>query len=79
MSRMGHWEQITRGWAVAGLCGLAVVLLMTGCQRNVSGFYLSSDKNTVVWLQIVRTPDNRLSGQLAASVLKRDGSIEQKY
>jgi hypothetical protein len=30
-----------------------------------------------VWLQIVRTPDNRLTGQLTASVLKPDGRIDR--
>lgn len=51
--------------------------LLTGCQRNISGSYLASDNGAVVWLQIVRTPDNHLTGQLAANVLKPDGTVEQ--
>lgn len=53
------------------------VALMSGCQRNISGSYLASDKSAVVWLQVVRTPDDHLTGQLAANVLKPDGTIEQ--
>ena len=60
------------------LCGAAALLILaTGCQRDVSGAYLASDHNAVCWLQLVRTPDNHLTGQLAASVLKHDGSVEQ--
>jgi hypothetical protein len=50
---------------------------MAGCQRNISGSYLASDNSAAVWLQVVRTPDNHLTGQLAANVLKPDGTIEQ--
>jgi hypothetical protein len=53
------------------------VVLMAGCQRNISGSYLASDNSSVVWLQVVRTPDNHLTGQIAANVLKPDGTIEQ--
>ena len=64
-----------------GLLGLmlacASLPLVTGCQRNISGSYLASDNSAVLWLQVVRTPDNHLTGQLAANVLKPDGSIEQ--
>jgi hypothetical protein len=67
----------------ANLCGVMLacvslfVSLLTGCQRNISGSYLASDKSAVIWLQVVRTPDKHLTGQLAANVLKPDGSIEQ--
>ncbi len=53
------------------------VALMAGCQRNISGSYLASDKSAVIWLQVVRTPDNHLTGQLAENVLKADGTTEQ--
>lgn len=62
---------------MALLCGVAVVLIMAGCHRNISGSYLASDKSAVVWLQVVRTPDNHLTGQMAATFLKPDGSVEQ--
>src|SRR5579859_7214861 len=55
----------------------ASLSLVTGCQRNISGSYLAGDNSAVLWLQIVRTPDNQLTGQLAANVLKQDGTIEQ--
>ena len=51
--------------------------LLPGCQRNISGSYLASDNGTVAWLQVVRTPDNHLTGQLAETTLKSDGSIER--
>lgn len=54
-----------------------VVVLMTGCQRNISGSYLAFDNSAVLWLQVVRTPDNHLTGQLATNILKPDGTIEQ--
>jgi hypothetical protein len=53
------------------------VALIAGCHRNISGSYLASDNSDVIWLQVVRTPDNHLTGQLAANVLKPDGTIEQ--
>ena len=37
-------------------CAAFVVVLMAGCQRNISGSYLASDNSAVVWLQVVRTP-----------------------
>lgn len=58
-------------------CVALTMALMTGCQRNISGSYLASDNSAVVWLQVVRTPDNHLTGQLATNVLKPDGNIEQ--
>jgi hypothetical protein len=58
-------------------CAAFAVVLMAGCHGNVSGSYLASDNSAVVWLQVVRTPDNHLTGQIAANVLKPDGSIEQ--
>jgi hypothetical protein len=61
----------------ASLCGIAALTLLAGCQRDISGGYLAKDQNTVCWLQLVRTPDNHLTGQLDASVLKPDGSVEQ--
>ena len=59
------------------VCGVFAVVLMAGCRGNISGSYLAGDNGAVVWLQVVRTPDNRLTGQIAANVLKPDGTIEQ--
>ena len=58
-------------------CGAFAVVLMAGCHSNISGSYLASDNSAVVWLQVVRTPDNHLTGQIATNVLKPDGTIEQ--
>jgi hypothetical protein len=51
--------------------------ILAGCHANISGSYLSTDQNSVAWLQVVRTPDNRLTGQLVVSTLKPDGTVEQ--
>ncbi|SPE22764.1 hypothetical protein SBA5_360002 [Candidatus Sulfotelmatomonas gaucii] len=60
----------------AGFFGLTALILITGCHRDISGSYLATDQNSVAWLQLVRTPDNHLTGQLAASIVKPDGTIE---
>jgi hypothetical protein len=59
------------------LCGVAALAILCGCQRDISGTYLASDLGSVAWLQLVRTPDNHLTGQLTVSVLKPDGRIER--
>jgi hypothetical protein len=66
-----------RAYLGAGFCGLLALTLVIGCRRNISGSYLAADETAVCWLQLVRTPDNHLTGQLAASILKPDGSIER--
>jgi len=53
------------------------VALLAGCQRDISGYYVASDNSAVIWLQVVPTPDNHLTGQLAANVLRPDGAVEQ--
>jgi hypothetical protein len=57
------------------LIGAAV--LLSGCHQNISGSYIASDKSTVASLQVVRTPDNHLTGQLSASTLRPDGTIDR--
>jgi hypothetical protein len=59
------------------LNALAAVVLLTGCQRSISGTYLVSDRASVVWLELVRTPDNHLTGQLSLTTLKLDGTIDR--
>ncbi len=51
--------------------GLAALILLSGCKKDVSGSYLANDKVAVCWLQLVRTPDNHLTGQMVSSVLYR--------
>lgn len=58
-------------------CVVLVAAMLSGCQRNISGTYLASDRDAVCWLQVVRTPDNHLTGQLATSILGPDGRIER--
>lgn len=60
------------------VCGIVALTILCGCQRSISGTYLASDSSSVVWLQLVRTPDNHLTGQFAVSALKPDGTIDQK-
>lgn len=51
-------------------------MLLSGCKKDVSGSYLATDEDTVCWLQLVRTPDDHLSGQIVTSTLKPDGQVE---
>ncbi|WP_156785221.1 hypothetical protein [Terriglobus roseus] len=44
----------------------------------MSGSYLMNDEVAVCWLQLVRTPDNHLTGQLVSSVLKPGGKIDHE-
>ena len=59
------------------VCGFAALVALGGCKKDVSGSYLAEDKVTVSWLQLVRTPDNHLTGQIVSSDLTPDGKIEQ--
>jgi len=62
---------------VAG-CALIGLLTITGCHRDISGSYLASDKSGVMWLQLVRTPDNHLNGELATALLRPDGTVDRQ-
>jgi hypothetical protein len=57
-------------------CWIAAFALLNGCKKDVSGSYVASDNTTVCWLQLVRTPDERLNGQMVLSVLGSNGKIE---
>jgi hypothetical protein len=57
---------------------LAAIVLLTGCKKDVSGSYLAADNTGICWLQLVRTPDDHLTGQLVVSELKSDGKIDHK-
>ena len=59
------------------MCVVAALIMLCGCQRDISGTYLASDKDAVFWLQIVRTPDDHLTGQMAFSALGTDGKVAQ--
>lgn len=56
---------------------IATVVLLSGCQRDISGTYMTNDKGGVWWLQLVRTPDNHLTGQLTTSLLGEDGKVQR--
>jgi hypothetical protein len=60
------------------ICIALGAILLTGCQRGVSGTYVAKFTNGVDWLQLVKTPDNHLSGQLVELTLQADGRIDQK-
>ena len=57
-------------------CVLMALGLLCGCRHDISGTYLVSDKTGVLWLQLVRTPDDHLTGQLSLSKLNSDGRID---
>ena len=56
---------------------IAAMVLLSGCQREISGKYLGRFTNGICWLQLVRTPDNHLTGQLETLVLGSHGKIER--
>lgn len=62
---------------IAAFAVSATLCLLFACRRNISGSYLATDGSAVCWLQVVRTPDNRLSGQISGSRLADDGSIQR--
>ena len=54
------------------------VALLAGCQRDISGYYAASDSSAVIWLQVVRTPDNHFDGSVSSKCLEgRTGLSEQ--
>ena len=55
-----------------------VLTLTTGCHRGVSGGYMAKFTNGVDWLQLVKTPDNHLTGQFVELTMQADGKIDQK-
>ncbi|MGH9561037.1 MAG: hypothetical protein ACRD3S_06240, partial [Terracidiphilus sp.] len=60
----------------ASVCIALVVLLLSCCQREISGSYIGKDPNDVYNLQLVKTPDGHLMGQLEGAQLKPDGNLE---
>lgn len=52
--------------------------LMTACHRGASGTYMAKFPNGVDWLQLVKTPDNHLTGQFVELRLQADGKVDQK-
>ena len=54
-----------------------MLCLLIGCHSNVSGAYLANDQSTVCWLQLVRTPDNHLSGQITYATVTKEGQIQR--
>jgi len=59
--------------------GLSLVLtLLCGCHRGASGTYMAKFANGVDWLQLVKTPDNHLTGQYVELTLQADGKVDQK-
>src|SRR5580704_1654640 len=59
------------------LCVIIAVFLLNGCQREISGKYLAKFTNGICWLQLVKTPDNHLTGQLETLILRADGEVER--
>ena len=62
---------------VALICFLSNATFLTGCRREISGKYIAKFANGLCWLQLVKTPDSRLTGQWTEVLLKPDGKIEE--
>ena len=61
-----------------GFWSIGAIAFLAGCRSDISGSYLAGDPTSVCSLQIVRTPDARLTGQLSCSSVKPDGSISRQ-
>jgi chromosome segregation ATPase len=57
------------------VCIVLALILANGCQREISGVYVAQFPDGVWRVQLVRIPDNRLSGEMETAVLKADGKI----
>jgi hypothetical protein len=64
---------VAQGWLPISVA--IAMLFLTGCSREISGTYLAKFSNGIWSVQLVRTPDNRLTGQLETSVLEKSGKI----
>lgn len=67
-------SQRTVVWA---LYAILVALLLNSCDREISGNYIAKFTNGMYWLQLVKTPDNHLTGQLEEFLLRADGRIDR--
>lgn len=75
-SLAGHQREINTVTRSASLV-LAVTLVLSGCQRDISGKYLAKYTDGICWLQLVRTPDDHLTAQMETDQLHPDGKIER--
>jgi hypothetical protein len=58
---------------------VAIALSLGACQRDISGKYMAKDPNGIFWVELVRTPDNHLTGQIeTTSMSSSDGKIARK-
>jgi hypothetical protein len=64
--------------ALSCLAYILLLVLLGGCHKDVSGSYLAADDGGVMWVQLVRTPDDHVAGQLVLTTLGADGKIEHK-
>lgn len=60
------------------LLAATTLLSAFACSRKISGQYLATNGNGLCWLQIVRTPDSRVTGQLVTMLISQDGKIGRR-
>jgi len=59
-------------WAAA----LGLITALAGCgPKSISGGYLGKSPGTVVWLQLVETPDKHITGQLNTTSIDKNGKL----
>lgn len=55
---------------------LGVLIVLTGCgPKSVSGGYIAKSPGTVVWLQLVETPDKHITGQVNTASIDKSGQL----
>lgn len=55
---------------------LGLLTALSGCgPKSVSGGYIAKGPDTVVWLQLVETPDKHITGQLNSTSIDKSGQL----
>ncbi|NKA95828.1 hypothetical protein GO283_04381 [Ralstonia solanacearum] len=78
MARLFGQHSRSKGWLTDSwpIVAFGFLTVLCGCgQNNVSGSYIAKPPGTVVWLQLVETPDKRLTGQLDTASIDKSGKL----
>lgn len=59
------------------LAACLILILLNGCSRTVTGTYVVFESDGLVRLDLVRTPDSRLSGEITLVRINPHGKLDQ--
>lgn len=61
---------------IGSAAALGLLTALTGCgAKSISGSYIAKSPGTVVWLQLVETPDKHITGQVNTASIDKDGQL----